>query len=211
MTYKAKANILVSLSTRKTVSMSAWLENSSTNRPGLIQSMLMNVWGRKRHAVRKGESKMVIWSEVRNETCHNELEPRCLNYSGLFLKERSGRPGKEEVGSERIVSEKRDERQTEGEMGGRRTPLVPYSGSRTDKDMKNIGKERITVQVCKRQNRGRKDIVFSGTNNVTHVPAEEWWWWWWDETLDLFRLRAKFGASFTELLETGPCLYVCVQ
>lgn len=59
---------------------------------------------------------MVIWSEVRNETCHSKLEPCCLNYSGLLLKEQSACGKKKNVGSEHVLS-KKSERQTEEEMG----------------------------------------------------------------------------------------------
>lgn len=119
----------------KTVSMSAWLEESSTNRPGLIQSISPNVRERERDMQKeRGESKMVIWSEVRNETCHSKLEPCCLNYSGLLLKEQSAPwKKKKKVGRERVLS-KKSERQTEGEMGKRKTREVIYSGSKRDKD-----------------------------------------------------------------------------
>lgn len=43
-----------------------------------------------------------------------------MNYFGLLLKEQSARGKKKKVGEERVLS-KKSERQTEGEMGNRKT------------------------------------------------------------------------------------------
>lgn len=88
------------------------LEESSKNR--LIQSISLNVSERRRHAEGKGESKMVIWSEVRNETCHSKLKSCCLNYSGLLLK------------GQRVCGKRN---------GQRKKREAIYSGSKRDKEV----------------------------------------------------------------------------
>lgn len=115
----------------KTVSHERMVRGILPKQAGLIQSMSLDVCERERDMQkRERESKMVIWSEVRNETCHSKLEPCCLNYSGPLLKEQSAHGG-EESGQRALVLSKKSERQTEGEFRGiGQTREVIYSGSR---------------------------------------------------------------------------------
>lgn len=84
---KKKVNIGIVLTGRNIISVSDRLQESSTNRPDASRTFL-RMHKRDRQSEGKWGRKMVIWSEVRNETCHSKLEPCCLNYFGLLLKEK---------------------------------------------------------------------------------------------------------------------------